>query len=395
MSWGEQAGILGAGVHVITRIYVHNFLCFVNFEIGLSRINLLLGPNGAGKSTIFHVLDRLVRFIVREGRVADLFPLRDVTRWETATGSQVQHFAFEMKDKEGGIYQYTLNIEHDPARRLSWVREERLSWGGRPLLHVERGEARLYDDSHGEGPKFPMDWNQSGVGFLQEQYSPSKLTGFKEQLRRVFVLQMNPANMQTETLEEADFLQRDLSNFASWYRYQSQVNTGNMVVLFKRLADILPGFHSLKLKPAGEAKILAVDFKPAGGKIFEIPFNALSDGQRALIVLYAIQAFLSDDQPATLCVDEPENFLALPEIQPWMDSMEDLSENSGHQLLIISHNPGLINFLAKDVGLWMERHQGTGPTRVKPISRSQEDIGLPLSELIARGWLFQEGEGHA
>ncbi|MBF0460072.1 MAG: AAA family ATPase [Magnetococcales bacterium] len=373
---------------MIKKIYINNFLCFVNFEINLGQINLLLGPNGAGKSTVFLVLDRLVHFIVREGRVADLFPLKDFTRWESAAGSMVQHFELELDDQERGTYQYKLDIEHDSERRLSRVREESLNLDGRPLFHVREGEAQLYKDDHKEGPQFPMDWSQSGVGFLREHPSNRKLTWFKERLRRVLVLQMNPAIMQTETRAEADFLQRDLSNFASWYRYHSQVNTRGMVDLFDRLSGILPGFDSIKLKPAGEAKILAVDFRHANGKTFEIPFDMLSDGQKALIVLYAVLAFLSDG-PACLCVDEPENFLALPEIQPWMDSMDDFSENGGHQILIISHNPGLINFLAKDVGLWIERHQGTGPARVKPISQSQEDSGLLLSELVERGWLFQ------
>lgn len=378
---------------MIKRIYVHNFQCLVNFEVELNRMNLFLGPNGAGKSALYSVLDRMIHFIVREGRVVDLFPLKDVTRWEVASDTQVQHFEFEMEGEEGDTYRYKLDIQHDPIRKLSRVFEESLYLNGQPLFYALEGEAKLYDDDHKKGLNFPIVWNQSGIGFVQERYSNKKLIWFKECLKRVLILQINPAMMQTETREEADFLKRDLSNFASWYRYQSQVNTGGIVPLFQSLSEVLAGFQSMKLKVAGSAKILTVAFKGEGGKIFDIQFDELSDGQKALIALYSVQAFLPDE-PTILCIDEPENYLALPEIQPWLDSMEDLSENGGHQLLIISHNPRLIDFLAKDTGLWLERHQGVGPTRVKPISRFKDDSGLPLSDLISRGWLFQEGGGH-
>ncbi len=41
---------------MLTRVYVNNFKCMVNFERKLSALNLLLGANGSGKSTLFEAL---------------------------------------------------------------------------------------------------------------------------------------------------------------------------------------------------------------------------------------------------------------------------------------------------------------------------------------------------
>ncbi|HBE31624.1 MAG TPA: ATPase, partial [Cyanobacteria bacterium UBA11368] len=84
----------------------------------------------------------------------------------------------------------------------------------------------------------------------------------------------------------------------------------------------------------------------------------------------------------------PENFLALPEIQPWLIQLYDLCSERKLQALLISHHPELINYLlASPIGYWFER-QSNAPVRVKAISNEVgENSGLPVSELIARGWL--------
>ena len=38
---------------MLTRIYIDNFRCFVNFEYRPERKQLLLGANGSGKSSLF------------------------------------------------------------------------------------------------------------------------------------------------------------------------------------------------------------------------------------------------------------------------------------------------------------------------------------------------------
>jgi hypothetical protein len=84
---------------------------------------------------------------------------------------------------------------------------------------------------------------------------------------------------------------------------------------------------------------------------------------------------------ATLCLDEPDNFVALSEIQPFLLA---LREQVGLQTLLISHHPEVINLLAPGSGLQFERVSG-GPVRVSPF-QAPPDTAVPAAELVARGW---------
>jgi len=116
-------------------------------------------------------------------------------------------------------------------------------------------------------------------------------------------------------------------------------------------------------------------------------FGELSDGQRVLIALYTL-IYCTQSEDYTLCIDEPENFLALPEIQPWLMQLYDFCSEGKTQALLISHHPILIDYLlASPVGYWFDRQQNS-PVRVKRIS-NDNDTGLPISELVARGWIHE------
>jgi hypothetical protein len=99
--------------------------------------------------------------------------------------------------------------------------------------------------------------------------------------------------------------------------------------------------------------------------------------------------YCTQSEDYTLCIDEPENFLALPEIQPWLLQLYDSCDEGKLQTLLISHHPVLINYLlASPIGYWFERQSNT-PVRVKKISNKEADnSGLAISELIERGWLY-------
>ena len=89
---------------------------------------------------------------------------------------------------------------------------------------------------------------------------------------------------------------------------------------------------------------------------------------------------------STLCFDEPDNFIALREIQPWLTKVLERTddEESPPQVLIASHHPELLNRMAFDEGLLLYRPGGR-QTRVRPFD-DPEQTGLSASEIIARGW---------
>lgn len=92
-----------------------------------------------------------------------------------------------------------------------------------------------------------------------------------------------------------------------------------------------------------------------------------------------------------LCLDEPENFVALREIQPWLRAMNDRCLDGEIQLMLISHHPEIINYLLMPGGnqgvYWFERENNRAPTRQTIIEPVSEDEGISAAELVARGWL--------
>ena len=118
---------------------------------------------------------------------------------------------------------------------------------------------------------------------------------------------------------------------------------------------------------------------------YSLVFNELSDGQRALVVLYALLHLRQPSGNVVLFLDEPDNYLALREIQPWLMELVGLCEDTESQVIICSHHPELINYLGPDCGLFLQRDD-SGITTTRSAVAAITDSSLPLSELIARGW---------
>jgi predicted ATPase len=369
---------------MLKRIYVDNFRCLVNFELAFDAIHLFLGPNGSGKTSVFDALWKIQCFASGDCKVEDVFPSIDRTRWQSST---LQQFELEFHGN-GGIYKYHVDIDHDPEHQRNRVKRENLSFNGQPLLDVESGEVQLFRDSHSKGPKYTFDWSQSVLPTILSRPYNKHLTWFRERLQRIIIVQIIPALMSDESSKEEVRPSRRMENFVSWYRFLSR-DQGKIVELTRVLNEILDGFESFKFDPAGENnQVLSFFTKPVTGVgRLKYRFKEFSDGQRVLIALYAlITCALSEDY--TICIDEPENFLALPEIQPWLAKLYELCCETKIQALLISHHPELINYLlASPVGYWFE-HQTNAPVRVERIGASNES-GLTASELVARGWLHE------
>ena len=100
---------------MISRLYIDNYRCFVNFEWRPGMQSLLLGENGNGKSSIFDVLDR-VRSVIVEGRHTDeAFLTQSLTGWDQRP---VQTFEVQIQGA-GRTYDYRLLIDHKHRDRQS------------------------------------------------------------------------------------------------------------------------------------------------------------------------------------------------------------------------------------------------------------------------------------
>ena len=230
----------------------------------------------------------------------------------------------------------------------------------------------------------------ASVSFHQITTGNALFARFRQQMQVAWSIRINPDMMYSKSDKESTYPNEEMSEFAAWYRHlvlDQPTLVSKLTEVLK--SEVLEGFRSLRLRAIGEKRRALwaefgtqVDHTPE--KLVEYRFRELSDGQRTLIALYAL-AICAVDEGNILCLDHPENCLALPEIQPWLLRLADATEEGRCQAIIATHHPELINLLAANSGYWLERQSG-GPTRVRRI-QEQGDSGLPLSELIARGWL--------
>ena len=89
----------------------------------------------------------------------------------------------------------------------------------------------------------------------------------------------------------------------------------------------------------------------------------------------------SADIPHTLFLDEPDNYVTLPELQPWLTELADGAGDTLPQVVLISHHPEAIDFLAHNT-VWLAREPESHTRVVEP----RNDTGLRMSEVYARGW---------
>lgn len=366
---------------MLSRLYVDNFRCLENFELDLDETNVFLGRNGTGKTSVLNVLRNIQSLVVRGSKVDAVFPARDIS-----LNSQRSEQRFEIETRvDGEAYSYSLVVEHDPSRGMMRVGEETLEHDGNPIFEFKNGNAQLYHDDYSQGPPpYPFDWSQSGIGFLNERPDNKKLTRFKKDIANYIIVSCCPAFMDPETRTEDEFLEPLMQNFVGWYRRAAQENMRSIVSLFDTLRETLPGFDSINLTESGEnSRALKAIFRGPSSEPIRYGFDQLSDGQRALISLYSL-LHLSTDRRVSLFVDEPENYLALGEIQPWLVEAAERTDESLGQLVVASHHPVIIDYMAGANGRWFFR-DGDGPVRVSKEPKNTVD-GLSLSETIARRW---------
>jgi predicted ATPase len=366
---------------MIRRIYVDNYKSLVNFELRLEDLTLLVGPNGAGKSAVLDVVFALRELLSGKAKLQDagIFPASTRTRWQDVAVQVVELDV--MLDSEA--LQYRLEIEHDVGLRRARVRLERLHAGGKPLFVFADGDVQLYRDDHGAGPMFSADRSESALARVAPRKDNARLTAFLEFVRKLVVCGLYPRAFAAESSLEEPSLARDGANFASWYRHVLLEHQELMPAYTEAIQQVVEGLRSIRMERVGtDARVLMIVFEDRGR--YELRLDELSDGQRALLALYAL-VHLTAEQGVAIFLDEPDNYVALVELQPWLVQLADACGVAIPQVVLCSHHPELIDYLGGERGLALAR-EASGVTTVKRLADLELGATMKLSEVIARGW---------
>lgn len=382
---------------MIKRLYVDNYKCLVNFELPLQELSLLLGPSGVGKTSVLDIVHALRQLLSGDAKVTDrdIFPRRTLTRWQSRN---LQLFEIDVV-LQSETYRYRLEVEHEREKRTARIRSERLEVDGDSLFEFVLSEVQLFrdDPDHGisKGPSYTADWRESALARVFPGPANKRLTCFLDHMDRILVCGIQPPRFLTDSTEETAMLWRDGRNFADWFRHVHQERPDLTEAFRKHLVDVVAaGFRLIKLEKHGiDVRSLRLSFNDRedgdSRDGYTLGFDEISDGQRALIVLYGLIT-LGRDQGYTLFIDEPENYVALREIQPWLMCLNDATGEAFPQAVVSSHHPELIDYLGYEHGTMLHRETSGVITVDHPQTAKgmgeQETVGLKLSELFARGW---------
>jgi predicted ATPase len=275
-----------------------------------------------------------------------------------------------------------LELEHLVEPGLAQVTTERLADDEGTLFQVVGGKLALGSEQRAE---FLVGQSQSAIWHDKASACP-RIRLFREWLQATTVLRLNPYAEADKAVSADEFLQRDGSNFAGWYRRLQDAHRQVLEPLASDLAEVIDGFAGLNsFKP--EARYIIQSLVRCGGENAKgLPFgwSELSEGQRTLIVIYAVMHAAKAGKPFLLCLDEPDNFVALREMQPLVHMIEEFVDEGHIQVLIASHHPEFINMWGHEQSALLYR-QDAGHTELKTFP--PRDTGmLSPAEIIARGW---------
>ncbi|HQU19268.1 MAG TPA: AAA family ATPase [Fimbriimonadaceae bacterium] len=365
---------------MITRLYANNFRCLVGFETKFDSFAVLCGPNGAGKSSVFDVL-RLIKDLATGETTLESpeFAALEFTNW---LDSRIQEFEVEL-EAEGHKFTYTLHIEQAYNDVKPRIIKERATSDKAELFDRDLDGVR-FQKASGIQKGFPLDWRQAALGSIQPAGDRRDIQILQEAIARLVILRPSPHAMEFESKGESKLPRLYLGNLTSWYRSLSQEQDWTDD-LREALQQVWPDFRSFRLADVGiQTKALQLRFGAANGKEAGTLFlDQLSDGEKMLVGLYMVRSALATGAIHTALIDEPDNFVGLPELQPWVLSiMELLDEN--RQAILISHHPEVLAHASEEYGRYLWRDNHTSPTRIGPLTVPE---GMSAGEAITRGWV--------
>ena len=359
---------------MITRLYINNFRSLVGFELKFDSVNILCGHNGAGKSSVFDAIQFVTSLATGNsffGTESDSFGRTianlDFTNW---VDSSIQEFEIELIHK-GYSFKYVIHLEQED-RYIPRVKKELAFCNGKEL-YIRDLEGVHFDNGRSG---FPLDWHQAALASIQPVPERKEIELLRQAFMELLILRPVVHTFALESKMENQRLNPDMSNFTSWYRYLYQDQEFS-VALRDALQAVWSDLKFLDLDNAGmSVKILKFRFEKT-----DLLFNQLSDGEKMLVGLYALQTALMLGKVSTIFIDEPDNYLSLQELQPWFLSMSELADKE-HQIIIISHNSEILNMnIARN--LFFTRDNHSSPARVGELKAVD---GMLPSEILARGW---------
>lgn len=365
---------------MIRRLYVNNYRCLENFELLMKDQHsvLLIGKNGAGKTTVGRALAILQKIARGTNRVDSLVKPRDLTRGQTGVPLR---FEIEV-DLGSRSFAYTIALDYPEGFKELRVLEEKLSVDGRPIYTRAEAQVNLARTGQDQEARFRIDWHLVALPIVQEKSPSDPLFIFKQWLSRLIILRPMPSLITGDSQEETLQPEPDVTNFGAWFSGLLADAPAAYGVIDNYLKQVMPDLKDIKNRlVAKDARSLSVQFSNDQGAL-SIPFEDLSDGEKCFMISALVLAAADAYGPLLCFWDEPDNYLALDEVQQFVMDLRRAFQSSG-QFIATSHNQEAIRSFSNENTLLLHRRNHLEPTTVRRIS--ELNVIGDLASALARG----------
>ncbi len=329
---------------------------------------LLIGKNGSGKTTVGLALEILQKIARGTNRVDDLLKPKDLARGRTDVPVR---FEIEV-ELEAGIYEYVIAFEFPAGFKELRVLEEKLAVDGKPVY--TRNGAQVYLARAGQEQekeaKFRIDWHMMALPIVQEQSAKDPLFVFKHWLARMLILRPMPVLIAGDSNRETLEPNLQVTDFGAWFSGLLAYAPAAYAQIDGYLKQVMPDLKDIRNPVIGkDSRSLAVQFSTDQGSV-SIPFEDLSDGEKCFMICALVLAANVHYGPVFCFWDEPDNYLAPPEVGHFVLALRRAFQ-SGGQFIATSHNPEAIRRFSDENTLVLHRKSHLEPTIVRPLKDLQ------------------------
>lgn len=367
---------------MIHRLTVDNFRSLVDFTWVPREETLVLGYNGSGKTSVLDALDAIRTLTTGESYLTKPLSRKDYSRFSYSDAVTL-NLILEADEE---TFDYRVALHFQKERGEIYLFEEALtsSRGGAFLL--EAGALHYRDVPSDTYTDAALPTTQSAASFLGANPNTPFVRRFLDALRSIVSVRPIPPKVHRQAEQPEDRPSRSFDNFVAWY-WNYSTNGSYSRAMLGLLENVWPEFDHLKIERYGrETWGLGAVFKQAERTTGELSldFDELSDGERMLVMLYALVAYQKSQPATTIIIDEPDNFVSLLELQPWLRTLLDTRPEGG-QIILVSHNPEIIQTMGEERVAWFSREDHLSPTQVTTLPPNHSGLSLP--ERLARGWI--------
>lgn len=403
---------------MITKIKIHGFKTFQDFEMEFTPLTVIAGANASGKSNLFDCLRLLSRlaetdlktaFSEQRGNPGELF-----TQYGEDFFGDEMVFIVEMllsrhiKDNWGGesdlkytrlryelrikreinnkgfedlaiVYEQLENLKHNEDQ---WVKNNILpnyvnTW--RPQVKTGKRGIPYIETEEKNGIisiKIPQDGRQGGKATPANAISQTVLSGInsvdfphafaaKEEMRGWKFLQLNPEDLREPTRQDVgirDTVTSSGKNLAAAL-YRIKLNDPyTLKEISRKLNEFLPNFTDVFVDDDKANKQFIIKLRGEDGR--EFTSRVLSEGTLRIL---ALCIFDYDPQyRGLLCFEEPENGIHPFRISTMAKLLKNLTINFKEefmplrQVIVNTHSPWLVGELFKwkddnSVSIWLSQ----------------------------------------